>query len=158
MAVFLLYETFLFFNISRSTKNAHYSAIMKKACPYCGKIHDKNYICPKKPKGKYHNRTEPTEADIFRGSYEWKCKREQVLKRDLYMCVACRHNIPGTIRRYNNEELSVHHIKPLITNYELRLDDDNLITLCRVHHEMAEKADIKPEILKKLLTEYPPQG
>lgn len=125
---------------------------MKKACPYCGAIHDKKYICPKKPIGKYHNRTEISDADIFRGSYEWKCKREYVLKRDLYLCVACRHQLPGSIRLYNNEELSVHHIQPLKTNFELRLDDDNLITLCRTHHEMAEKSEISAEILKKLLT------
>ena len=73
------------------------------------------------------------------------------MKRDLYLCVACRHKLPGYVRQLNNEELSVHHIKPLKTNYDLRLDDDNLITLCRVHHEMAEKNEINSEDLLKAL-------
>lgn len=125
---------------------------MKKACPYCGAIHDKKYICPKKPTGKYHSRTELSQADIFRGSYDWKCKREYIMKRDLYLCVACRHKLPGTIRQFNNEDLSVHHIRPLNTNYELRLDDENLITLCRIHHEMAEKCEISADKLLNIVT------
>lgn len=125
---------------------------MKKACPYCGAIHDKNYICPKKPIGKYHSRTELSQADIFRGSYDWKCKREYIMKRDLYLCVACRHKLPGTIRQFNNEDLSVHHIRPLNSNYELRLDDENLITLCRNHHEMAEKGEISAGKLLNIVT------
>lgn len=125
---------------------------MKKACPYCGAIHDKKYICPKKPTGKYHSRTELSQADIFRGSYDWKCKREYIMKRDLYLCVACRHKLPGTIRQFNNEDLSVHHIRPLNTNYELRLDDENLITLCRIHHEMAEKCEISTDKLLNIVT------
>ena len=131
---------------------------MKKACPYCGAVHDKGCICPKKPQGKYHQWTELSKADVFRGSYEWKCKREHIMKRDLYLCVACRHKLTGTIRQFNNEDLSVHHIRPLITNYELRLDDNNLITLCRNHHEMAEKGEISAEKLSKILPEHPPGG
>ena len=74
------------------------------------------------------------------------------MKRDLYLCVACRHKLPGTIRQFNNEDLSVHHIRPLNTNYELRLDDENLITLCRIHHEMAEKCEISADKLLNIVT------
>lgn len=125
---------------------------MKKACPYCGAVHDKGYICSKKPQGKYHQRANLSEADVFRSSYEWKCKREHIMKRDLYLCVACRHKLAGTVRQFNNEDLSVHHIRPLITNYELRLEDKNLITLCRNHHEMAEKGEISAEKLLIILS------
>lgn len=125
---------------------------MKKACPYCGAIHDKGVVCSKKPLGKYHNRTELSQADIFRGSYEWKCKREHIMKRDLYLCAACLLKMPGYTRQFNNEELSVHHIRPLNTNFDLRLDDENLITLCRNHHEMAEKCEIPAENLLKIVT------
>ena len=41
-----------------------------------------------------------------------------------------------------DRDTSVHHIVPLVEDYEKRLDDDNLITLCSRHHEMAEKGDI----------------
>lgn len=74
------------------------------------------------------------------------------MKRDLYLCVACRHLLPGTIRQFNNEDLSVHHIRPLNTNYELRLNDENLITLCRNHHEMAEKCEISVDKLLNIVT------
>ena len=130
---------------------------MKKACPYCGKVHDKNYLCPSKPLGKYHHSAELSREDIFRGSYEWKAKRKHIIDRD-HICLACYNNLPGTKKRINAEELSVHHIRPLKTNYELRLSDENLITLCRNHHEMAEKNEISAEKLLSLIPKTPPQG
>lgn len=130
---------------------------MKKACPYCGKVHDKNYTCPNKPLGKYRHRDELSREDIFRGSYEWKLKRKHIIDRD-HICLACYNRLPGTIKRINSEELSVHHIRPLKNNFELRLDDENLITLCRNHHEMAEKNEISAEKLLSLIPKTPPQG
>ena len=41
-----------------------------------------------------------------------------------------------------NSDLSVHHIVPLKVDYDRRLDNDNLITLCRYHHEAAERGYI----------------
>ncbi len=124
---------------------------MKKACPYCGKIHDRKYVCEKRPEKRYPSRSSPNREDIFRWSYEWKLKREHILKRDRYLCVACYNNLAGTRGRFNNMDLSVHHIRPLKTNWELRLCDENLITLCRMHHEMAEKGEINSEKLLNLL-------
>lgn len=121
---------------------------MKRACPYCGKIHDRKEHCERAPKYKSER---GSREDIFRWSYEWKCKREYVLRRDRYLCVACRHNLPGTIAPLNNRELSVHHIRSLKTNWDLRLCDENLITLCRIHHEMAEKCEISAEDLLKIV-------
>jgi 5-methylcytosine-specific restriction endonuclease McrA len=131
---------------------------MKRACPYCGKIHDKKYVCEMRPEKRYPSRSSPNREDKFRWSYEWKMKREYILKRDRYLCVACINNLEGTVRRLNNVDLSVHHIRPLKTNWELRLCDENLITLCRNHHEMAEKFEIAPENLIKLLQNTPPEG
>lgn len=121
---------------------------MKKACPYCGRIHDRKYICDKKPKAQ---KRQKSKEDIFRWSYDWKVMREYIMRRDKYLCVACLNDLPGTIRRLNNEDLSVHHIRPLKTNFELRLDEKNLITLCRFHHEMAENGEISAERLLKIL-------
>ena len=120
---------------------------MKKACPYCGKIHERKYICKKKPE-------RGNKLDRFRWSYDWKMKRTEIMKRDLYLCRACFDSLPGTVRRLNNEDLSVHHIRPLKTNWEMRLDNGNLITLCRMHHEMAENWEIPAE---KLLKCIPPE-
>ncbi len=50
----------------------------------------------------------------------------------------------------NSRELSVHHIIGLLSDFDKRLDDDNLITLCRYHHEQAERGMIKAAKLKKL--------
>ena len=49
-----------------------------------------------------------------------------------------------------NRELSVHHIIGLRSDYDKRLDDDNLITLCRLHHEQAERGIVKAARLKEL--------
>ena len=122
---------------------------MKKACIYCGKVHEKNYICEKKPKRV--NFKGDSLADKFRSSADWKNKREEVKKRDRYMCVACYNNLAGTVKRLNTENLSVHHIVPIQADYSKRLDSDNLITLCPVHHELAESGQISAEVLRKLV-------
>ncbi|MCM1008995.1 MAG: hypothetical protein NC485_14000 [Ruminococcus flavefaciens] len=75
---------------------------MKKACQYCGGIHDKKYICNKKPE-------RGNKLDRFRWSYDWKIKRIEVMKRDRYLCRACLNNLPGTVGRLCNVGLSVHH-------------------------------------------------
>lgn len=131
---------------------------MKKACPYCGAIHDKNFICKKKPVSEFRSRGYPNDADTFRWSYDWKQKRKEIMKRDRYLCRACLNLLPGTVKRLNNEELSVHHIKPVRTNWEQRLDNENLITLCRMHHESAESGLISVKILLKIVQDIPPRG
>lgn len=119
---------------------------MKRACKYCGKIHDRKEQCEKKP---VHTRG--SREDLFRNTQAWKDKRERIKKRDKYLCQACLNELSGTEHRLNTEDLSVHHIQSLKTNFELRLDDDNLITLCSKHHEMAEKGAISASELKKIV-------
>lgn len=131
---------------------------MKKACPYCGKIQDKKHICDKKPPPMFRGRKSPGREDIFRWSYDWKIKRTEIMRRDRYLCRACFNSLPGTVRRLNNEELSVHHIRPLRTNWDQRLNNGNLITLCRMHHEMAENGKISAAILLKAVQSIPPEG
>lgn len=131
---------------------------MKKACSYCGKVHKKGYLCDKKPMNKYFSGYNVRSADKFRSSYDWKMKREHILKRDKYLCVACLNGVEGSEKKYCTDNLSVHHIRPLETDYELRLSDNNLITLCEKHHEMAEKGDISAEKLMKMIENIPPEG
>ena len=54
-------------------------------------------------------------------------------------------------------DVEVHHITPLNEDYDLRLDNDNLICLCRYHHELAEKGQISRDLLKKLAC-LPPEN
>ena len=74
------------------------------------------------------------------------------MKRDFYLCRIC---VAESHLTYEN--LSVHHIVSLKNNFDLRLDDDNLITLCNVHHEQAEKGKISADILHNLIPPTSPE-
>lgn len=121
---------------------------MLKACKYCGGIHPTNYRCGAKPKSSY---VRNKDIQAFRNSKEWKSKRAEIRERDGNMCLACWNNLSGTLCRINQNNLSVHHIKPLAKAWMLRLCDDNLITLCEHHHEAAEKGDISKKILLEIV-------
>ena len=47
--------------------------------------------------------------------------------------------LDGTERRLTYKGLSVYHIAPLSEDWERRLDETNFITLCALHHDMAER-------------------
>jgi len=47
----------------------------------------------------------------------------------------------------------VHHVVPIEEDYDRRLDDDNLITLCAVHHDMAESGAIPREAILEIIQE-----
>ncbi len=49
------------------------------------------------------------------------------------------------MRRFNHDTLSVHHIVPVKEDYKKRLDNKNLLTVCRMHHEMCENGLISRE-------------
>ena len=128
---------------------------MKKSCPYCGRIHEKNYDCGRKPKPmKRYN-----SKDQFRSTATWQKKREEIKQRDHYLCQACIRNLYGTVKRLNHEQLEVHHIIPLEEDESKKLDNQNLITLCLRHHEMAEQGKIpRSELLLILAQNIPPGG
>ena len=115
---------------------------IKKVCSYCGRIHDKGYICSHKPQynGKF---------DKFRNSGAWQRKREQIYERDLYCCKVCALTFFDKTPDFNIE---CHHIIPLAEDYNKRLDDDNLITLCHAHHEQAERGALSRDYLRSLLS------
>jgi len=50
----------------------------------------------------------------------------------------------------------VHHIEPIANAWDKRLEDDNLISLCRYHHELAEKGTIPAKELKSIILESTP--
>jgi 5-methylcytosine-specific restriction endonuclease McrA len=136
---------------------------MMKACKYCGRVHDYNTVCPKKPQRKYYGGTRTDEVGAFRRSGLWRKKSLDIRERDFNSCRVCAMGKYGTYsgRQYHNTGLSVHHIVPLSEDFDLRLDDDNLITLCSWHHDMAENGTIPREELKllaatPLFEEHPP--
>ena len=74
-----------------------------------------------------------------------------IRKRDKYLCKICLSWKYDTNYKYTHKELEVHHIVPIEEDYSLRLDSNNLITLCRMHHEMAEKGKISREELRSMI-------
>ena len=120
---------------------------MLKTCSVCGKIHDFNKVC-RKP-----IRKKTTESSRFRNTYEWKNKRESIKIRDKYLCKVCMSGKHDTDYRYTYNELEVHHIVPIEEDYSKRLDSNNLITLCQMHHKMAENGKISREELKEMIGE-----
>ena len=100
---------------------------MLKARSRCGNIHGFGECGVPVPA----YRKKSTDITRFRSSRTWERKRAKILERDLHLCRLCLHN--GYV---NNKQLEVHHIISLRANFELRLEDSNLITLCRDCHEL----------------------
>lgn len=119
------------------------------SCQYCGKIHDRKYICDKRPK----RNKEISEADRFRRTNRWQKKREEIKQRDLNLCQICIRELYNTRNKYNTKDLSVHHNIPINENYDKRLDNDNLLTVCEYHHKMCERGEISRKIVQKIIDE-----
>ena len=129
---------------------------MLKTCPTCGKLHKIDEVCPvqQQRRVEYLKRVNQnrksernSEADRFRNTKKWQRKRKQILRRDLCMCRVCFL----LENKITTGSLSVHHIESLSDNFDKRLDDKNLITLCRLHHEKAESGEISADTLRRLI-------
>jgi 5-methylcytosine-specific restriction enzyme A len=124
---------------------------MLKSCKYCGGIHDRKYVCPSKP---IHNtRSRDTQADRFRNTNAWKKKRGDIKDRDKRLCQVCIRMLHHTINQYTFDDVQVHHIVPINEDYNKRLDNEYLISLCRIHHEAAEAGEIPRELLHEIAVE-----
>ncbi len=130
---------------------------MLRACQYCGRIHDSRHDCGQKPKRRgCAGNSRDGRLAAFRNSQAWKRKREEIKRRDKNICVCCFYDITSP-KKFNSDGLSVHHIVSLKEDFERRLDDGNLITLCQRHHELAEAGAIGREVLLAL-AKIPPGG
>lgn len=126
------------------------------SCPYCGRIHDRDYECAEKtPKRVFKRPVEDRRETQFHHSHAWHKKANQIRYRDKNLCRACLAELPGTYRQLNYYRLSVHHIVPLVEDWDRRLDDSNLITLCPIHHEMAESGRLPRRKLFRLASTKP---
>ena len=122
---------------------------LKKSCPYCGRVHDKGFVCPKKLKPQ---KKEPTDITAFRSSARWQKTRDFIVRRDNFLCRICLEN--GIL---TSGDLTVHHIVPLAVDFSKRVDPDNLITVCPQCHEKAESGSIGADHLRVLaMSEIPP--
>lgn len=114
-----------------------------RACQYCNRVHDTKFDCGHKPV----KCNKETEARKFRHTSAWRKMSVAIKERDGYMCQWCLKN-EGHI---NLTKLEVHHIVPLVEDRELALEPSNLITLCRYHHEQAEKGKISRKDIRALV-------
>nr|DAM36791.1 MAG TPA: NinG recombination protein [Caudoviricetes sp.] len=80
----------------------------------------------------------------FRGSSQWKKKRLEILKRDHKQCCICGSKIG----------LQVHHIISLDINDKLKLENNNLITLCKLHHNQVHNGAYSTIYLANLINEH----
>lgn len=115
---------------------------MLKSCSYCGRVHDSNYICPRKPKKKFKDSgTYDSEASQLRRAGRWKRMSLAIRERDNNLCQLClREGLPETNGKpvFTYNDLSVHHIIPIEDNPGLSFCGSNLITLCFYHHNKVE--------------------
>ena len=64
----------------------------------------------------------------FHKTKQWERKREQILRRDGYLCRECRRY--GKAR----QATTVHHIEHVEDRPDLALVDSNLVSLCSACH------------------------
>lgn len=131
---------------------------MLRSCGYCGRIHNPREVCAQKMarQRRRYRQYDPltrTEEQRFRSSHAWTHKSLEIRERDNYCCQACIRGLKGTRRRLEYESVSVHHAVPLSEDFSRRLDNDNLITLCAVHHDMAERGEIKKSDIIAIIRE-----
>lgn len=118
-----------------------------KACARCGKIHEWNN-CTVPVVDRYKRKD--TYQRTFRGSASWKRKRSEILKRDRYVCRLCLHR--GRLTTHN---LEVHHIVPVELNQDLKLVDDNLISVCADCHREVEGKEEYMELCREIIQSPP---
>ena len=116
---------------------------MKISCPYCGRMHDRGVMCPRKPARKYRY---SREASKIHHSNRWTKLSLSVRERDRFLCVYCLlHD-----KHVTTADIEVHHIVPIEQDGDKAYDRHNLISLCREHHEQAEKGLISRDMLEEL--------
>ena len=137
---------------------------MLKSCQYCGRIHDAGLICPQKQDALDRHRARVnskrghyTKGDKYRKTRKWREMRDYILHRDRRLCLCCLAELDGTETRYNTADLSVHHIIPIKEDYDRKNDETNLITVCRLQHEMCEAGTI-PREQQRLLALWSEEG
>lgn len=139
---------------------------LKKLCPRCHKLIDYNLKmckeCEDKQKDIESKRQKDYDKKIryadnnvkyakFYHSVEWIKLSEYVKMSFNGLCIMCLLE-DDVINSYD----VVHHIVEIKEDWDKRLDSDNLITLCHLHHNKLHRnyTEEKKEHLKELLKRY----
>ncbi len=126
---------------------------MLRSCGHCGKLHKYNEPCPKKKPKELSAPKKDTKSNKFRKTYKWTQKSIEIRKRDNHICQLCLRGFEGTVKKYNSENIQAHHIESLESAYDERLDNLNLLAVCKRHHDMAEDGYISKSELKNIAKE-----
>lgn len=121
---------------------------MLRSCSKCGRVHENNYNCKATTRINSGSLT-----NKFRNTQAWKKKRKIVFDRDKGLCQLCIRKLYDTYGRIYDNSIEVHHIEPIVESYDLRLDEDNLISLCTYHHKMTDRGEIPRDILRSIVNE-----
>ena len=119
-------------------------------CKYCG-ITTRGHICPHR---KSRHKSGDKQSERFRKTKGWTDKSIEIRQRDKYLCQICLRDRYNTLTMLNYKTVEVHHITPINEDYDRRLDNDNLISLCAYHHRMADKGQIPKQELYDIVNEY----
>lgn len=123
-----------------------------KTCTYCRKIHDEKKKCTAK-KGYYREKNSRYQKDKdyikFIKSKQWYNKSQEIKLLDSHCCLVCK-----SLNLISPVYLEVHHIIKFRNDSRLKLDNDNLITLCIAHHKQADANKISTNELHRLIKLY----
>ena len=122
---------------------------IKKLCEYCEKF-TMNVINVSRSLSDEKRQTISHDSEIVPNGKKTKKKIKEL---DNYLFQICIRELYGTKRKYNHENLQVHHAIPINSNKDLKLDENNLVTLCSMHHSMCDKGQIPYKEVKKIIIE-----
>ena len=92
-------------------------------------------------------RKKRTDKSGFRSTEVWKRKSIEIRTRDCYLCQICLRKMFNTVTQLNRRSVEVHHIIPVAEDWDKRLDNYNLISLCNKHHDLADSGGIPRDLL-----------
>lgn len=119
---------------------------MFKSCSRCGKIHEFNTKC----KVGRESTTDNSQEAKIRHKRSYVKASKYVKENSNYLCAVCLKN--GVL---NADNIETHHIEKIKERPDLAYDIDNLICLCKMHHQMAEIGMISKEVLH-YIKKHPP--
>lgn len=124
-------------------------------CSECGREipkGEKCSVCTREKYKIYNKSKRDLKSTIFYNSSEWKRLRDYVYRKYSNLCLKCLIKDNKIIKAN-----VVHHILSIETNWEKRLLEDNLITLCHTCHNRIHSGkydESKINDLYSILREY----
>ena len=123
----------------------------KVSCSYCGKFHLRTEAksCPKRLEAIRQTRNSRSDTKIY-NSYRWKKLRAEKVESTMHLCEICHKLFNKDGKQRLNTAEAVHHIVPINRHRalgksieDLAYDFNNLVSLCKHHHEEAHSKKLE---------------